>query len=188
MFPGFRRAGAALLFLLFWISCLPGCTGRGEAPLPASDVLAAMRAAVRDLPDGVLYHRAALPDDPQYLTDTLLSALYGEAARGIAVAPGAGTPGIDTTAPVNDIALFLSVAPQPVELAVFRCSDVRGTATAAKLCRARLEIIRHAWAGSEWAGMAEGAVVTVEGSYVLLVVAEDPDQVVAAARAVLRRA
>ncbi len=186
-----RRPSFALALLLLPTLLLTGltsCHGRDTPPPSAATVLVAMQTAMLEsaqtLPDGASYTRSAASTDPAYLTDTLLSALYGEAARGVAMAPNDAA---DTaTAPVNDAAIFLSTAPHPCELAVFRCSDARGTATAAKLCRARLEVIRHAWAESAWTSVTEQAVVAVEGSYVLLVVAEDPARVLDGARAAIR--
>ncbi len=162
------------------------CMKKTDAPPPsASAVLCAMQtamdASVPKPPDGRHYNRALPADHPDYLTDTLLSALYGEAARGLLTVGEDGS-----AAAVGDVAFFLSMSPHPCEVAVFRCSDARGSTTAAKLCRARLEIIRHAWSGTTYEGMVTRAAVSVEGSYVLLVVAEDPESVIEAARRLIR--
>ncbi len=176
-----KLISAGVLGLLL---CLISCQGSASAaavPVAAETVLASMQAAVETTcPSGRVYSRAAPPETANYLGDTLLSALYGDGARGMLAATG-------TSPAVNDAALFLSIAPHPMELAVFRCSDARASATAAKLCRSRLERIRHAWKGSEWEEMTARACVTVAGEYVLLVVSEDPEAVIRAAEKAIWR-
>ena len=178
-----RRARVYVALLIGILLIFSGC-GEREPPPSASEVLAAMQAVMEDtaqiLPEGLVYTRASSPTDPGYLNDTLFSALYGETARGLL----ADEPSERSV--ISDAALFLSVAPYPCELAVFRCSDARGTATAAAICRARLDAICCAWQGSEWAGELEDSVVAVEGEYVLLVVAPDTDAVLEAARRAIR--
>ncbi len=166
-------AAAGVLCVLLLLS---GCGGK-RAPAPAEAVLSAMCGTADTAGNCAVYTRTAAPDGAGYLSDALFSALYGEAARGLL----RGTD--DATAAINDAAICLSVTPAPLELAVFRCSDTRGTATAAKLCRARLETIRAAWKGTEYEAMAAEGVVTVEGSYVFLVIAPNPDRTLRAARA-----
>ncbi len=173
------------VILLICLSLLLFACGQASPPPSAATVLTAMQAAMEDTvpppPDGKCYDRSASPDASSYLGDTLISALYGETARGLLV------PEIDgTSAAVGDAAIFLSVAPHPGELAVLRCSDARGTTTAAGICRARLDLIRRAWAGTEYEALTARAVVTVEDSFVLLIVAEDPEAVIDAARRAIR--
>ena len=176
------RIPLALTCLLLTALLLLSCTGDKTPPPPAMDVLTAMQAAMTDtaqtLPDGLTYSRAVDPSSPHYLTDTLFSALYGEAARGLLEADG----GDGTAPPISDAALFLSIAPYPCELAVFRCSDTRSAATVAGLCRTRQDTLHRGWADTEWAAVTGRAAVAVEGSYVLLAVADDPETVLAGAR------
>lgn len=166
---------------------LSSCAG-GEAPPPSAEtVLTAMQTAMSEtaqtLPDGLVYTRGADKEAPSYLTDTLFSALYGEAARGL-FQPASDREG-QAAAPIGDAALFLSISPYPCELAVFRCSDLRSAATVAGLCRGRLDAVARGYRGSEWEAVAQGGKVAVEGCYVLLAVAEDPDAVLAGARRLL---
>lgn len=168
----------ALLFVIAGCLLVTSCSRR--PPATAEAVLDPMCEAMGEGANGVVRMRSVSPDSPMYLTDALLSALYGSAARGWLDAEGGDTPLI------NDAALFLSAAKIPYELAVFRCSDTRGTAMAAALCRARLDVIRRAWQGSEWASELENSVVAVEGEFVLLVVAADSDAVLEAARGAIR--
>ncbi len=175
----FRRVLAFCLSAAL-LPSLSAC-GRTDVPPPtAAEVLAVMQTAMESAggaPDGQSYSRAAPSDTRAYLGDTLLSALYGEAARGLLVSETEGA------APaVGDVAIFLSLAPHPAELAVFRCSDARGVTTAAKLCRARLDLVCRTWDDTAYADLVARATVTVEGSYVLLIVADDPAAVTNAAR------
>lgn len=167
------------LILCFVLSCLlclglTACGGKQAPPPEAMAVLTAMQSAMisaaTPIPDGLIYTRAVPPTDPTYLTDPLFSALYGEAARGLLSAESEGE-----SPAVGDAALFLSVAPYPCELAVFRCSDIRTASTVAGLCRGRLDTVSRGYAGSEWQAVAEGGRVVVEGCYVLLVIAEDTE-------------
>ena len=174
--PDMRRM--ALLFVAVFCLLLISCSRR--PPASAESVLDSMRGAMGEDANSVVRMRGASPNSPMYLTDSLLSALYGSAARGWLDAEEGDTPLI------NDAALCLSASKKPYELAVFRCSDARGTATAAATCRARLAAIRRAWRGSEWVNELENSVVAVEGEYVLLVVAPDVDAVLEAARCSIR--
>ena len=177
-----RRLRLALLLLILTL-LFPAC--RRDVPPPtASEVLTAMLAAMEEtaqtIPAGVLRLTAAPADSPDYLTDTFFSALYGEAARGLLTAEGE-----DGYRAVNDATLFLSMSAYPCELAVFRCSDVRGAATVAGLCRSRLDTLARGFKGSEWEDVAAGGQIIVEGCFVVMVVAEDPRGVLEAARGVL---
>ncbi len=166
----------SLLFMIVFCFLMTSCSR--QPPVSAAVVLDSMCEVGGKPTNGVVRMRGVSSDSPLYLTDSLLSALYGEAAR--------GWMGDDGVPLINDVALFLPAAKTPYELAVFRCSDARGTATAAAICRARLDAICCAWQGSEWAGELEDSVVAVEGEYVLLVVAPDTDAVLEAARRAIR--
>ncbi len=169
--------------LLALTGCLPGQRGNRTPPAAAAAILQGMCETRADAdPHSVAtYLRSSSPDGGNYLSDTLFSALYGEAARGLL----SGTA--DTPAAINDAAICLSVAPTPVELAVFRCSDERGLATAVGLCQSRLDTVRAAWVGTEWETLTESGCVAVEGSCVLLVILPNPDRAVDAARRIIRR-
>lgn len=169
-----------LLALLLSAALLLSSCGASDPPPAASEVLTAMLAAVTDtaqpLPDGVIRLTAAPVDSPDYLTETFLSALYGEAARGLL--------GEDSThsRPVQDAVLYLSVSPYPFELGIFRCVDGDTAGEVAALCRGRMDTLARGFAESEWREAAEGGRVAVEGNWVLLVLCEDPVPVTEAAR------
>ena len=172
-----RRFALCLVLLWSISTSLTACGGRHTPPPSASELLTVMQSAMTDtaqlLPDGLIYTRSADPSSPAYLTDIRFSALYGEAARGL-LDGGTEQDGVPA---VGDAAMFLSIAPYPCELAVFRCSDIRTASTVAALCRGRLDTVARGYAGSEWQGIAEGGRVAVEGCYVVLVIAEDAEAV-----------
>ena len=173
-----RRTGCfvtvAFLLWTFFSSCSP------RPPVPTVTVLGVMRSEWESGASGILRTRSVAPDDPAHLTDALLSVLYGESARGWLTAHEGEVPLI------NDAALWLSVGKHPYELAVFRCSDARGTATAAAICRARLDSVRRAWQGDEWSDVLERAIVAVEQEYVLLIIAPDSEALLRIARRAIR--
>ncbi len=185
-----RTATVCCLLLALAVITLSAC-GPSAPPPPASTVLAAMQAADPTLPPGAIYDRAAPVDAPVYPTDTLLTALYGSAVEtlilGKNTASATVSPPRETVAqPQVDLAFFLAQALHPGEMAVFRCSDARTVTAAATLARTRLDAIRRAWADSEYAALVDRGVVAVEGSYVLLVVAEDPESILTAARRAIK--
>jgi hypothetical protein len=114
------------------------------------------------------------------LTEVFLSALYGEAVRGMLGEDTAQSP------PVTDAALFLSLSPYPCELGVFRCADGDTAREMAGLCRGRLDTLARGFAGSEWESIAAGGQVAVEGNWVLLILCEDSQAVREAVGRVVR--
>ena len=175
------RPVISLLLALATVSVLLLSSCGGATPPPsASAVLTAMLTAAettaQPLPDGVIRLTAAPSDSPSRLTETFFSALYGEAARGL-LSEG------ETQGPlVQDAALYLSVAPYPCELGVFRCADGRGAAELADLCRGRLDTLSRGFAGGEYEEAATRGRVAVVGNWVFLVLCEDPSPLLEAAR------
>ena len=171
-----HSCGALILALcLLFSSC-----GAVSPPPAAADILTAMQAALTEtaqpLPDGLIYTRTRSPEDPFHFSEARFSALYGEAARGLLAGDEGHPPA------VGDAAVFLSAAPYPCEMAVFRCSDVRSAATVAGLCRGRVDTVIRGYAESEWEAVAAGGCVAVEGCYVFLVIAEAPEKILAKGR------
>lgn len=141
-----------------------------------------------------------------YLTGTLFAALYGPTGRGWlgadSIDDGSTDSGTASPAPtqanqaegaaeavptlIQDGAVFLSTVMRPFELGVFRCADLDGALSVAALCQTRLDTLRTTWQDSAYAVCVERAVVTVEGCYVLFIVADDPEPLLEAARRVIR--
>ena len=169
----------SLAFVITVMLSLSSC-GRATPPPPASEVLTIMletaETTAQSLPDGVIRLTDAPPDSPSLLTETFFSALYGEMARGL-VSNGEGQAPL-----VQDAALYLSVAPYPCELGVFRCVDGSGAEELASLCRGRLDTLSRGFAGGEYEAVAAKGRVAVVGNWVLLVLCEDPAPLLETAR------
>lgn len=176
-----RRWTAMCLCLCVLAAGMPaisGCAVPSRRPTPAATVLAAMLSAVgAGWPQGGTYALTAPSASREALSPTLLSALYGEAAR-------RWLTGDDP--PVCDVAIFLSHTLHPAELAVFRCSDGEATGAVAAVCRARLDTVARHWDGEDYTAWMTGATVTVKGNYVLVAVADDPTPLLRAAVAAIR--
>ena len=171
------------LYVFLCLMILAICTACSSSPPPpASLVLTAMQEAMiesgQPIPDGVVRLTASSAESPDHLTEVFFSALYGEAARSL-------LNGDESTPPVGDAAMFLSLAAYPCELAVFRTSDVRTAKTVERLCRERLDLLVQGYRESPWAEIPTRGIVRTKGCFVILVVAEDPLPIVRAALGVI---
>lgn len=180
-----HRAAALLVAIQLLLAGLLSC-GRDLPPPAALVILDAMQAAADGLPAGLLYDRRADPAGSGYLDGVLFSALYGPAARNC-FDSGQDADGQPTAPLASDGALFLSAVPHPAELAVLQCPDRASALSVAALCRARLEGLRSAWAGTDYAAWAEAGDVTVADGFVLFAVCPDADRVLRAGSDAVRR-
>lgn len=180
-----HRAAALLVTIQLLLAGLLSC-GRDLPPPAALVILDAMQAAADGLPAGLVYDRRADPAGSGYLDGVLFSALYGPAARNC-FDGGQDADGQPTAPLASDGALFLSAVPHPAELAVLQCPDRASALSVAALCRARLEGLRSAWAGTDYAAWAEAGDVTVADGFVLFAVCPDADRVLRAGRDAVRR-
>ena len=179
-----HRAAALLVTIQLLLAGLLSC-GRDLPPPAALVILDAMQAAADGLPAGLVYDRRADPAGSGYLDGVLFSALYGPAARNC-FDGGQDADGQPTAPLASDGALFLSAVPHPAELAVLQCPD-RASALSVALCRARLEGLRSAWAGTDYAAWAEAGDVTVADGFVLFAVCPDAVRVLRAGSDAVRR-
>ena len=161
-----------------------------HTPPPAVRVLDAMRVAAEPLPAGLVYDRCSDPAGKEYLGDVLFAALYGPAARGCFGEDGQTEEAEESSGTVplaDDGALFLSAVPHPAELAVLRCPDPASALSAAAFFRDRLEVLRVAWAGTEYVTWVEAGRVTVVGGFVLLAVCPNAESVLRAGAEAVKR-
>lgn len=162
-----------------------GCGIQERIPASADAVLKAMLSAAGEYPHGRLRNTSSASDTPEYLTTELLSSLYGEATRQWCHETSDGGKDI-----VDDAAIYLSEAPHPFEMAVFRCTDEGdlsgGMGSVLGICSSRLDLIRNAWKGTDYATLTEGAVVAFYGQFVLLIVAEETEDILQAAENAIR--
>ena len=163
------RNCTAILILCILLCFSASCA---EAQASPRTVLAAMCRAEVPLPAGQIYVRLAPQDGEAYLSDELLSVIFGN---------GSLPPEIELIA---DAALYLSFTQQS-EMAVFRCKSTDGTDAIAAMCLRRLDSLKSYWTDEETGdgGIAPGSArVTVYGRWVILTLCKDPDAVLRAAR------
>ena len=149
----------ALSFLL--LAC------NGQKGVTAEEAVLAMCQAEKPLPDGKLYVRSAALDDEKAISDTLLSALYGN---------GMLPPELDE---VSDAAFYISYT-SPVEFAAFQCKSRDSTEAVAALCHQRLDILRSVRTEDADIPYLERAEITVCGRWVILCISSDTDAVIRA--------
>ncbi len=160
-------AGSLVLFCC-------ACRERSIPDITSVDVLNTMLSRATVI-DGKLYQMPT-EEEPNRISDALLKALYGETAVSI---------WSQTNATVEDGAIYLSEIMHPFELAVFRCvgeDGMWGDAGVLDICVSRLESIKKAWQGSAYEKIAEQGIVTYCENYVILVIAEDAESIVNAAK------
>lgn len=164
---------------LILLTC--ACSMKKRPPATALEVLTAMLNATT--PSEGRIRTLTAETETQRLPTELLTALYGSTAEKWFEA-GEGSL-------IDDGAVYLSEVMHPFEMAVFRCIDQGdvsgGMASILGVCASRLEIIKAAWQGSDYDTFVQNATVTYCGSYVILVVAEDPEPIIKAAKKVIKQ-
>ncbi len=164
---------------LLLLTC--ACHAKPKPPVSAINVLQAM-LSVAAPPDGMVRSLTA-ENDNQVLPLDLLTALYGPSTRQWYEDGARGV--------LDDGAVFLSTAMHPFEIAVFRCIDqgdiLGGMASVFGICSARLDMIKNAWKKTDYASYTEKGMVTYVGNYVLLIMCDNPDDVIKAAEKAIRK-
>ena len=164
-----KKRGLALLILCCLLLSV-GCAPSSPAP---EQVLCALTDAEIGLPTGQLYLSRAEAHEATYLSDGMISTLYGNGELPWQLSL------------VEDYGIFLSSAQHPCEFAVFVCYSRSDTDQVATMCHARLDALRAHYTGTPFASYTQNARVAVVGRYVLLIVSSDADHALNAARRVL---
>lgn len=126
----------------------------------ASERLRELMESAQTLPAGTVYHKNAEEGSEAYLSPSLVAAMYGEDAN-------------DTYFPlIADYAVYLSSFAEPYEIAVFCCYSATDAEEIAKMCLARLDILRVALANTAYRELVSSAEVCIERRTVILYVAE----------------
>ena len=148
-----------------------GCAPSSPAP---EQVLCALTDAEIGLPTGQLYLSRAEAHEATYLSDGMISTLYGNGELPWQLSL------------VEDYGIFLSSAQHPCEFAAFLCYSRSDTDLVATMCHARLDALRAHYKGTDYdASYTQNARVAVIGRYVLLIVSSDAEHALRAARRVL---
>lgn len=146
------RLVAILLVCCFTVG-LCACGERGDAREVLCELL-----AVSTLPRGVLYHSSAEKGQAGFASESLLSALYGEAALSHEL------PRLES------FAIYSSGRMELCEVAVFCCHAASDTDLLAKMCHVRIARLEKHLA--TFGGKAPPMRVWVRGRWVFMAVCE----------------
>ena len=177
-----------LLCAIVSLCLLTGCASR--PPVSTTNVLEAVCQAAPGRPSGEIRWRAASQSDmnavsdPSYLNDELLSALYGADCLSWFEKRSLDNGSVSVPI-VDEVAVYVSTAKHPFEIAVFRCTDRTGTLSAAKQCRRRLNAIQQSWNGTDKEDYCRLGCVEIIDNYVILVVSDHPEPLLDAARRII---
>jgi len=164
-----KKTGLALVMLCCLMLSV-GCAQKSPAP---EQVLTALVEAEIGLPPGQVYLANAEAHEATYLSDDMISDLYGNGELPWQLSL------------VEDYGIFLSSAQHPCEFAAFLCYSRSDTDLVATMCHARLDALRAHYKGTDYASYTQNACVAVIGRYVLLIVSSDAEHALRAARRVL---
>ncbi len=165
-----------LLLLLLLVLELSSCMG-GQAK-DAKKVLYEMIRAEEKLPAGKLYTIKSAPGAPDYLSKSLLTALYGDGSF----------PEVLNKA--EDISLRLSSGIYCFELAVFLCTSHGDAREIAELCLRRIDTMEH-FVNANSKKLAidsacieniKNAKVTVVGRYAIMAVSPNAEECIKAVK------
>ncbi len=183
-----RLARLTALLLCFFI-CLPAlCACGRHNGTTALSVVTAMTAADPSCPAGDIYLLAdgtslqqlsASSQESNTLRIADSSLLYAAFGSG-----ASNTSDLWECSPqmVDDGALRLATAASPCEWIVFHCISRSDTAAVAELFLRRLELLRRQYRGSDDEALLARAQVVIIGKYVLLIVSNDPQGAIEAAK------
>lgn len=167
-----KRRFKAILLLSLLLCHLLSCSAH---PPTARAVLGAMCRSESALPAGEIYVRLAPQDGEAYLSDEMLSVIFGN---------GSLPPEAELIA---DAALYLSYT-RHCEMAALLCKSTDGTDAIATMCLRRLDSLKSYWIGEESAENSmdfDQARVTVCGRWVIMTLCSDPEAALRAARRTL---
>ncbi len=167
-----KRYAAIFLILLLLLTSLPSCAQK-EA-LSCRQLLQAMTDVEIGLPAGKYYSLSAVEGESEYLSESLLIALYGNGEL----------PRV--TEGWLDCALYLPLLDHPCEFAVIYCRDRDCANDTARLLCARLGVLKNAKTAPEYKEMLDNAKVIVTGNYALLIISSDSETAISAFKKALR--
>lgn len=153
------RDGVRLAAILLICCVTLGLCACGER-VDAKEVLCEL-LAVSTLPRGVLYHSSAAEGQTGYASESLLGALYGEAALS------------HEFGRLESFAIYSSGRMELCEVAVFCCLAASDTDLVAKMCHARVDHLERYLAAV--GGEAPPMRIWVRGRWVFMAVSADAD-------------
>ena len=147
-------------FLLFLLFLLPSCGQKNSSP---REILDELMAVSGELPEGTVFLSDAEEGSEEYLSPTLLRAMYGEEAE-------------EEFEAVEDSALYLSSFAAPYEIAVFRCYSATDARRIEALCLYRADEIRVALRETDFYSLIDSLRVLCRGKTVILMLTAEPDE------------
>ncbi|MBQ8005265.1 MAG: hypothetical protein IJ303_03025 [Clostridia bacterium] len=172
------KKGLALI-LLFSLLLLTACSVN---KLPsAEEIVAEMLRSQSSLPIGKLYTKSSSPGAADYLSDSLLSALYGREELP------------DVFERAESIAIWTASGFDSCEFAVFLCKTKNDAEKIADLCLCRIDIMNHFIRSNtkklsldtQIINRIEKAKVDIAGRYVIMVLSDDTDSAIKAAKKIV---
>ena len=145
--------------VLLIIFLLTSCTKSNLTP--CREILGALVDAEVGLPAGKIYDMRATEGEDEYLSKSLLCALFGNG--NMPTVRGAWI----------DCALFLSLGSHPCEFAVFLCNSHDAAQDTARLLCSRIDSVKTLKGGGEYAHILDGARVCIIKNYVVLLISSD---------------
>ena len=164
-----KRTAALFIAIILIFSSLTSCSSSYEKT-PCIDVVYAMAKAEKGLPAGKYYSLSAPEGSKEYLSDSLISSLFGNGAY-----PRIAEGWIDA-------ALFLSLTSHPCEFAVILCRDRDTAEDTARLLTSRIDAIKITKTDPNYKDMTDGATATVRGNYAILIISSDRGDAIRAAK------
>ena len=155
-----KRPAALFFAILILFGSLSSCTFKYKST-SCRKILEEIISSEVGLPSGRIYSKSAAKGDDEYLSRSLVSALFG----------GGSFP--DIAEGWVDVALFLSLNDHPCEMAVILCRDRDVAHDTARILSERLAAIRLTRASPEYSTLLQNAIVTISGNYALLIVSSD---------------
>lgn len=174
-----------VVIALIGIFCLffSGCTQPTLPPTDALVILEHMLSTQKNVPDGQCRYMQANCGSKEFLSTNLISGLYGETSRQWFNQQG--------NAMIDDVAIYISNQQHPFEIAVFRCKnqvDISGgRGSVLGVCQNRLSFVQKAWQNTEFESYTRQGKVTFYGQYVLVVISDDADTAINAAKKAIRQ-
>lgn len=155
-----KRTAAIFFAILILTFSLVSCS-RGSETRSCRQILGAMVEGEISLPAGRFYSATAERGDEEYLSESLISSLFG----------GGSYPKVANG--WLDAALYLSFGTHPCEFAIILCRDRDVAHDTADLLLSRLSAIKLVKIDPQYESLLENASVTLVGNYALLIISSD---------------
>ena len=170
------KRSLCLLFALVPLFCLCSC---GNDEKSVKEIISAMSAAEKNAPAGKIYLSYAVPGEAEYISEKLVTALFGDGKVPAALEV------------VDSFAVRLSSFAANYEYAVFKAKTTDDTAEIAKMLRRRADAVKK-YAGIKKdngnTSSDDPAEIFISGKFVVLLITSDNTSMRTAANSAIRSA